>query len=286
MTRTTKQHMTRELSTISQGQLGSDGDGVKLTRLIGNKNLDMLDPFLLLDLFESDQPDDYIGGFPEHPHRGFETVTYMLAGKMRHKDSVGNEGVISANGVQWMTAGKGIIHSEMPEQESGMLKGFQLWVNLPKTHKMTDPVYQEFPANELAMEYGDNGSKIRVISGTTNKGTVGPVINTHVKPTYMDVSLPAGEIFEQTLPLDDNAFIFVIEGSISVGSTGQKLQKNNLGLLSKGDLVSITGSSVMSNFLLISGKPLNEAVARGGPFVMNTKAEVMQAFSDFQNNKL
>jgi len=285
MTKFTEKNTIRELSTISQGQLGSDGDGVKLTRLIGNKNLDMLDPFLLLDLFESDQPDDYIGGFPEHPHRGFETVTYMLAGKMRHKDSAGNEGVISANGVQWMTAGKGIIHSEMPEQESGMLKGFQLWVNLPKTHKMTDPVYQEFPANELAMEYGDNGSKIRVISGTTNKGTVGPVINTHVKPTYMDVSLPAGEIFEQTLPRDDNAFIFVIEGSISVGSTGQKLKKNNLGLLSKGDLVSITASSVMSNFLLISGKPLNEAVARGGPFVMNTKAEVMQAFSDFQNNK-
>jgi len=285
MTKFTEKNTIRELSTISQGQLGSDGDGVKLTRLIGNKHLDMLDPFLLLDLFESDQPDDYIGGFPEHPHRGFETVTYMLAGKMRHKDSAGNEGVISANGVQWMTAGKGIIHSEMPEQESGMLKGFQLWVNLPKTHKMTDPVYQEFPANELAMEYGDNGSKIRVISGTTNKGTVGPVINTHVKPTYMDVSLPAGEIFEQTLPRDDNAFIFVIEGSISVGSTGQKLKKNNLGLLSKGDLVSITASSVMSNFLLISGKPLNEAVARGGPFVMNTKAEVMQAFSDFQNNK-
>lgn len=277
--------MTRELSTIYQGQLGSDGDGVKLTRLIGNKNLDMLDPFLLLDLFESDQPDDYIGGFPEHPHRGFETVTYMLAGKMRHKDSTGNEGVISANGVQWMTAGKGIVHSEMPEQESGMLKGFQLWVNLPKTHKMTDPVYQEFPADKLAMEYGDNGSKIRVISGKTNKGTVGPVINTHVKPTYMDVHLPAGEIFEQILPADDNAFIFVIEGSISVGGTGQKLQQNHLGLLSKGDLVSITALSVMSNFLLISGKPLNEAVARGGPFVMNTKAEVMQAFSDFQNNK-
>ena len=285
MNQVIEQKSFRELSSLSQGHLASDGDGVKLTRLIGNKDLNMLDPFLLLDLFESDQPNDYIGGFPEHPHRGFETVTYMLAGKMRHKDNAGNEGVISANGVQWMTAGKGIVHSEMPEQESGLLKGFQLWVNLPKTHKMTEPAYQEFPANELAMEYRDDGIEVRVISGTTNKGTVGPVINTHVKPTYMDVQLPAGAIFEQTLPEYDNAFVFVIEGSISVGSTGKNIKKNNLGLLSQGDLVSITASSGMSQFLLISGKPLNEAVARGGPFVMNTKAEVMQAFNDFQSNK-
>ena len=285
MSKITEKNTIRELSSISQGQLGSDGDGVKLTRLIGNQALNMLDPFLLLDLFESDQPNDYIGGFPDHPHRGFETVTYMLAGRMRHKDSAGNEGVISANGVQWMTAGKGIVHSEMPEQESGLLKGFQLWVNLPKTHKMAEPAYQEFPANKLAMEYGDDGSEIRVISGTTNKGTAGPVINTHVKPTYLDVHLPAGTNFEQALPMGDNAFIFVIEGTISVGNTGQQLQKNHLGVLSQGDLVTISASSESSNFLLISGKPLNEDVARGGPFVMNTKAEVMQAFSDFQNNK-
>jgi redox-sensitive bicupin YhaK (pirin superfamily) len=142
MTELTKKITIRELTSISRGQLGSDGDGVKLTRLIGNPELNMLDPFLLFDLFESDQPNDYIAGFPDHPHRGFETVTYMLAGKMRHKDNVGNEGVISANGVQWMTAGKGIVHSEMPEQESGLLKGFQLWVNLPKTHKMTEPAYR------------------------------------------------------------------------------------------------------------------------------------------------
>jgi hypothetical protein len=245
----------------------------------------MLDPFLLLDLFESDQPNDYIGGFPDHPHRGFETVTYMLAGKMRHKDNAGNEGVISANGVQWMTAGKGVVHSEMPEQESGLLKGFQLWVNLPKTHKMTEPAYQEFAANNLAMEYGDDGSEIRVISGTTNKGTKGPVVNTHITPTYMDISLPAGTNFEQSLPKTDNAFIFVIEGSVLVGNSGQELQQNHLGILSKGDVVTITASSENNNFLLISGKPLNEDVARGGPFVMNTKAEVMQAFDDFQNNK-
>jgi redox-sensitive bicupin YhaK (pirin superfamily) len=285
MTELTKKITIRELTSISRGQLGSDGDGVKLTRLIGNPELNMLDPFLLLDLFESDQPNDYIAGFPDHPHRGFETVTYMLAGKMRHKDNAGNEGVISANGVQWMTAGKGIVHSEMPEQESGLLKGFQLWVNLPKTHKMTEPAYQEFAANNLAMEYGDDGSEIRVISGTTNKGTKGPVVNTHITPTYMDISLPAGTNFEQSLPKIDNAFIFVIEGSVLVGNSGQELQQNHLGILSKGDAVTITASSENNNFLLISGKPLNEDVARGGPFVMNTKAEVMQAFDDFQNNK-
>ena len=285
MSQSFKKNTIRELSTISQGQLGSDGDGVKLTRLIGNQALNMLDPFLLLDLFESNQPNDYIGGFPDHPHRGFETVTYMLAGRMRHKDNTGNEGLISANGVQWMTAGKGIVHSEMPEQESGLLKGFQLWVNLPKTHKMTEPAYQEFPANKLAMEYGDDGSEIRVISGTTNKGTTGPVINTHVKPTYMDVHLPVGTRFEQSLPMDDNAFIFIIEGSVSVGNTSRQLHQNHIGVLTPGDLVTITASKKDANFLLISGGPLNEEVARAGPFVMNTKAEVMQAFNDFQNNK-
>ncbi len=285
MSRIIEKQSVRELSSVFQGHLGSDGDGVKLTRFIGNNELNMFDPFLLLDLFESDQANDYIGGFPEHPHRGFETVTYMLAGRMRHKDNAGNEGVIAANGVQWMTAGKGILHSEMPEQTSGMLKGFQLWVNLPSTHKMTEPVYQEFPANELAMEYADDGSEIRVIAGTTNKGTLGPVNNTHVKPTYMDVHLPAGAIFEQALSEDDNAFVFVIDGTISVGNAGKQLKQNHLGLLSKGDCVSITSSSTSSQFLLVAGKPLNEAVARGGPFVMNTKAEVMQAFSDFQNNK-
>jgi redox-sensitive bicupin YhaK (pirin superfamily) len=284
MSQLTEKNTNRTLAGVYRGQLGSDGDGVKLTRFIGNQDLNMLDPFLLLDLFESDQPYDYVGGFPEHPHRGFETVTYMLAGKMRHKDNAGNEGVISANGVQWMTAGKGIVHSEMPEQESGLLKGFQLWVNLPKTHKMTKPTYQEFPANKLAMEYGDDGSEIRVISGTTNKGTIGPVTNPHVKPTYMDVSLPADTTFKQILPMTDNAFIFVIEGEVSIGNSEQQLQRNQLGILSQGDSVTITASSQANNFLLISGKPLNEEVARGGPFVMNTKAEVMQAFSDFQNN--
>lgn len=279
----------RELTTISTGQRASDGDGVKLTRLVGNQAIDMLDPFLLLDHFESDQANDYIGGFPNHPHRGFETVTYMLAGKMRHKDNVGNEGVISANGVQWMTAGRGIVHSEMPEQESGLLKGFQLWVNLPKIHKMTAPAYQEFAAEQLPIEYAADGSHIRVIAGTTDQGLMGPVINTHVKPTYMDVHLLPGAHFKQTLAATDNAFIFVIKGSIEVGSTGSMLTQNQLGILSHGDTVKVSSNTKSapegSNFLLISGQPLNEAVARGGPFVMNTQAELLQAYQDYQNNK-
>ena len=279
----------RELTNISQGQRASDGDGVQLTRLIGSQQIDMLDPFLLLDHFESDQPNDYMGGFPNHPHRGFETVTYMLAGKMRHKDNAGNEGVIAANGVQWMTAGRGIIHSEMPEQESGLLKGFQLWVNLPKSHKMTAPAYQEFSAAQLPIEYADDGSEIRVIAGTTDKGLTGPGINTHVTPTYMDVHLPAGASFNQSLAITDNAFIYVIKGSIAVGNKGNLLSENQLGILSAGDKVTVstnnTSPSEESDFLLISGKPLHEAVARGGPFVMNTEAEVLQAYQDYQNNK-
>ena len=277
--------ITRELIKVSQGQLGSDGNGVKLTRFIGEQSLNMLDPFLLLDLFESDQPNDYIGGFPDHPHRGIETVTYMLAGKMRHKDNTGNEGIISANGVQWMTAGKGIIHSEMPEQESGLLKGFQLWINLPKTHKMTEPAYQEFSKSELALEHDDDGRKISVIAGTTNNGTTGPVINKHVSPTYIDVQLLAGTHFEQALPFDDNAFIFVIEGHVAIGAAENVLEKNQLGILSKGKQVTVASTDTNSHFLLVSATPLNEAVARGGPFVMNTQAEVRQAFHDFQHNK-
>jgi len=188
---------SRELLTVTSGQATTDGDGVKMTRIIGSQELNMLDPFLLLDAFESDQPQDYIGGFPSHPHRGFETVTYLLAGRMRHKDSAGNEGVIEPGGVQWMTAGRGIVHSEMPEQENGLLMGFQLWVNLPARAKMSEPGYQEFPPSETPLEQREDGTEIRVISGVTSQGTAGVVNNDFVKPTYMDISLPAGNTFEQ-----------------------------------------------------------------------------------------
>ncbi|MFB3100661.1 MAG: pirin family protein [Gammaproteobacteria bacterium] len=274
----------RELTSITSGLPTTDGDGVKMTRLIGTPELNMLDPFLLLDAFESDQPEDYIGGFPSHPHRGFETVTYLLAGRMRHKDSAGHEGVIEAGGVQWMTAAKGIVHSEMPEQENGLLQGFQLWLNLPKSEKMNDPAYQEFSVNDIPVDRLENGSEIRVISGQTNQGTKGPVINNYVNPIYMDITLPAGQQFEQTLNSSDNAFIYIIEGLLSVGELQKTITNREMGILGDGDQVSVTAKET-SRFLLIAAQPLNEPVARGGPFVMNTKAEVLQAFEDFQNNR-
>ena len=274
----------RELTSITSGLPTTDGDGVKMTRLIGTPELNMLDPFLLLDAFESDQPQDYIGGFPSHPHRGFETVTYLLAGRMRHKDSAGHEGVIEAGGVQWMTAAKGIVHSEMPEQENGLLQGFQLWLNLPKSEKMNDPAYQEFSVNDIPVDCLENGSEIRVISGQTNQGTKGPVINNYVNPIYMDITLPAGQQFEQTLNSSDNAFIYVIEGLLSVGELQKTITNREMGILGDGDQVSVIAKET-SRFLLIAAQPLNEPVARGGPFVMNTKAEVLQAFEDFQNNR-
>lgn len=274
----------KELIQVSQGMPASDGAGVKLTRLIGTPEIDMLDPFLMLDAFESDQAQDYIAGFPPHPHRGFETVTYMLAGKMRHKDSVGNEGVIEANGVQWMTAGKGIVHSEMPEQESGLMQGFQLWVNLPKSEKMTNPAYQEFPADQIQTEAGNQGQEIRVIAGRTNLGTKGVVNNNFVSPTYMDISLPASTDFSQQLQSGENTFIYVIEGTIKIGEQQRRLTAKQLGILSAGEMVKIAAEH-SSRLLLISGQPLNEPVAKGGPFVMNTHQEVMQAFEDYQNNQ-
>ena len=271
----------RKVSFITQGQAAMDGDGVKLTRIIGTSQLNMLDPFLLLDCFESDQPEDYIGGFPSHPHRGFETVTYLLAGRMRHQDSVGNNGVIEAGGVQWMTAGKGIIHSEMPEQENGLLKGFQLWVNLPASDKMTTPHYQEFSPDKMAVEQHENGNQVRVIAGITNQGTVGPVKNDYVDPTYLDVQLSAANEFKQNINSEHNSFVYVIEGQVCIQE--EVLTENTLAVLSLGEEVTVNAQSD-SRFLLLAAKPLNEAIARSGPFVMNTRAQLMQAYNDFQMN--
>jgi quercetin 2,3-dioxygenase len=272
-----------EIKAVTQGQQAMDGDGVRLTRMIGTNELNMLDPFLLLDVFESDNPDDYIGGFPEHPHRGFETVTYLLDGKMRHKDSVGTNGVIEPGGVQWMTAAKGIVHSEMPEQVDGLLKGFQLWVNLPASEKMKEPSYQEFPADQVAVEQWASGSHIRVIAGQTNQGTVGPVINEHTQPTYMDITLAKNDVLNQTISTEHNAFIYVIEGNVSIGSQQYPLTAGKLAVLSEGNALTVTNNNEdESRFILVSGKPIKEPVVRGGPFVMNTEQEIRQAFHDFQ----
>ncbi len=272
----------KELVLKTTGMAGTDGDGVKLTRIIGSPQLNMLDPFLLLDCFESDRAQDYIGGFPTHPHRGFETVTYLLNGRMRHKDSKGNEGVIESGGVQWMTAGKGILHSEMPEQQDGLLKGFQLWVNLPQTAKMTEPAYQEFSPDKMAVEHRNDGTEIRVIAGKTSEGTVGPVINEYTDPTYMDISLPEGVIFTHSISARHNAFIYVIEGELSVGEREQRLVAKTLGVLGQGEHVLVTGKSRETRFLLVAGQRLDEPVVRGGPFVMNTREELNQAFDDFR----
>jgi len=274
----------REVKQVVNGLKASDGDGVQLTRIIGSPDLNALDPFLLLDAFGSDQPQDYIGGFPSHPHRGFETVTYMLAGKMRHKDNAGNEGVIEPGGVQWMTAGKGIIHSEMPEQEDGLLAGFQLWVNLPAKDKMTEPKYQERIAEEIHQEIRDDGSKLKVIAGTTEQGTEGVIQNEFVNPIYWDVELPAKVNFTDVVTEGHNAFIYVIEGQVKIGTAEHQINSGQLAVLDDGNQVSVF-SNEASRFLLIAGKPIGESIERAGPFVMNTKAEIQQAFRDYHTGR-
>lgn len=278
----------RRLVQRVRGVKTSDGAGVKLTRIIGSRELDMLDPFLLFDCFESDDAQDYIAGFPEHPHRGFETVTYLLNGRMRHKDSAGHEGLVESGGVQWMTAGKGILHSEMPEQEAGLLKGFQLWVNLPASAKMTEPVYQEFPPESTPLEHRTDGTLIRVIAGQTDQGTQGAIDNDYTMPVLMDIALPDNTVFQQTLPEHHNAFVYMIDGSIGILEHGraeermQTIVPSELGVLSKGEQLVLKSGSDGARFLLLAGRPLNEPIARAGPFVMNTKAEVLQAFNDFR----
>ena len=275
----------REFAMTTRGTPASDGDGVRLTRIIGGPGLELLDPFLLLDCFESDRPEDYIGGFPSHPHRGFETVTYLLAGRMRHKDNAGNEGVIEPGGVQWMTAGRGIIHSEMPEQENGLLMGFQLWVNLPARAKMIAPGYQEFGPDHVPLERRADGTAVRVVAGTTAEGTRGAVHNDYVEPTYLDITLPPDGRFEQAVGAEDNAFLYAIEGELTVGQAGSDLPTRTLAVLGPGGRIAVQAGSDGARFLLVAAQPLAEPVARGGPFVMNTREEVLQAFDDYRNNR-
>ena len=276
--------MQRHIEQIVIGMPATDGAGVELVRMIGQPALDMLDPFLLLDAFRSDNPDDYIAGFPAHPHRGFETVTYLLNGRMQHKDNAGHEGIIEAGGIQWMTAGRGIIHSEMPQQQDGLLEGFQLWVNLPAEHKMDAPAYQEFDASRIPCEQRD-GAEVRVIAGITSQGTRGPVVQPLTDPLYLDVSLQAGQTFEEVIEPEHNAFIYGIEGAAIMQDEAGKILnigRDRLAILSKGDAISLQAGEHGSRFLLISGRPLNQPIARGGPFVMNTQNEIQQAFADYR----
>ncbi len=278
---------TRKLRSLITGTPTTDGAGVKLVRVIGQPALQELDPFLLLDAFRSDNPDDYIAGFPSHPHRGFETVTYLLDGRMRHKDNAGNEGVIEPGGIQWMTAGKGIVHSEMPEQEDGRLEGFQLWVNLPASHKMTRPAYQEHDVDEIPVE-ARPGTSIKVITGETSQGTVGPVSQPLTEPLYLDVSLEADTAFSEAIPELHNAFVYVIQGSVKLeNEQGDciSVTRDQLAILSQGTVIDLRSDENASRFLLIAGKPLGEPIARSGPFVMNSQAELQQAYMDYQSGK-
>lgn len=269
----------RSIKRLVRGQATADGAGVRLTRVIGTHQLLQLDPFLLLDEFRSDNPDDYIGGFPAHPHRGFETVTYLFAGKVEHRDNAGHAGVLKAGGVQWMTAGRGVIHSEMPMQENGLLAGFQLWVNLPAARKMVRPHYQEFDQAEIPLEEREEGVQVRVVAGETSRGTRGPVTDLATPVSYFDISLPAGVGFSEPLPEDFNAFVYLVEGTLTIGE--QTLSSQSLAVLDEGEAIKMTAQAP-SRLLLVAGRPLNEPIVRQGPFVMNTQAELHKAFDDYQ----
>jgi redox-sensitive bicupin YhaK (pirin superfamily) len=275
----------REVVRVVRGMPTSDGGGVKLRRVIGQPELSELDPFLMLDEFGTDSPEDYIAGFPEHPHRGFETVTYMLDGRMRHRDNHGHEGVLVPGSVQWMTAGRGIVHSEMPQQHQGRMRGFQLWLNLPARDKMTEPKYQEFGPEKIPVATPGTGVSVKVIAGRVG-AVQGPISQPATDPTYLDVALDAGARYVHGLPAQHAAFLFVYEGAVSVGN-GRLVRQGELGVLGEGADLTLVGdaSGTTSRAIVVAGKPLGEPVARYGPFVMNTREQLMQAVEDFQKGR-
>jgi redox-sensitive bicupin YhaK (pirin superfamily) len=272
---------SRRIERVLGGQFVMDGAGVKINRVLTQPLQRRLDPFLMLDAFGSDKAGDYIAGFPEHPHRGFETVTYMLAGRMRHRDSAGNEGVVSDGGVQWMTAGRGVAHSEMPEQNEGLMEGFQLWLNLPAKDKMCAPWYRDIPNEEVPRFGLPSGAEVQVIAGSTH-GVDGAVQREATQPLYLDIHLPQGVEFEQPLPAGHNAFFYVYRGEVLVdGKAVPQARMAILDYAAGADGVRIKASAD-AQLILLAGQPLNEPIAQYGPFVMNTNAEVFQAVEDFR----
>jgi len=269
-----------------RGMPASDGAGVKLTRVIGTPQLDMLDPFLMLDEFGTDRAEDYLAGFPEHPHRGFETVTYMLDGRMRHKDNRGNEGLLVPGSVQWMTAGRGLVHSEMPEQQEGRMRGFQLWVNLPASDKMVEPRYQEFAPERIPVATPADGVIVKVIAGRVGD-IEGPISQPATDPVYLDVALEPGARWQVPLPEGHNAFAYVFEGAAMLGwgEDARELQTHELAVLGGGELLDLRALASAARLIVVAGRPLREPVARHGPFVMNTREQIMQAFVDFQEGR-
>ena len=278
----------RRIVNIVTGQPTSDGAGVRLTRVIGTSTLDHLDPFLLLDEFKSDQPDDYLAGFPDHPHRGFETVTYMLAGAMLHRDHVGNKGELVAGSVQWMTAGRGIVHSEMPRQQDGLMWGFQLWVNLPARAKMTAPRYQDIPPEKIPEVTLTDGVQARVIAGGAG-GVRGPVEGIVTQPLYLDVRMEPRSRVALALTAGHSACAYVYDGQASLGAAadGSKIiSRGQLAVLSDGDQLTCATADAPARFLVLAAQPLREPIARYGPFVMNTREEIVRAVDDYRRGTL
>ncbi len=275
----------RSVERLIQGQAASDGAGVRMTRLLAQDLQRRLDPFLMLDLFGTDNPGDYIAGFPDHPHRGFETVTYMLQGRMRHRDSVGNSGLLVPGSVQWMTAGRGVIHSEMPEQDEGAMAGFQLWLNLPAREKMRAPWYRDI-ANADLPEWQGEGVVARVIAGASH-GVQGAVQREATAPLYLDLHLQPGAAFAQPLPAAHNAFVVVYRGELAVGATGVRTRRMAILANTPGsDGVLLRAGPEGARAILVAGQPLHEPIAQYGPFVMNTQAEIIQAVQDFNAGRL
>jgi redox-sensitive bicupin YhaK (pirin superfamily) len=290
---------TRTLAQVIESIPTADGAGVKLRRSLGSQRGVHVDPFLMLDEFYSDDPDDYLAGFPAHPHRGFETVTYMLDGHMRHEDHLGNRGDLGPGDVQWMTAARGIIHSEMPQQSEGRMRGFQLWLNLPAKEKMKPAAYRDIPSREIPVVQLPGGGEAKVIAGAlevAGAATAGPVngpvngagAQLSTDPLYVDVRLPAGAVFSAPIPAGHNAFLYLYEGSAVIGAEGaaRPLPHRAAGVLSDGDSVRVRANAGGVQFLLLAAKPLREPVVQYGPFVMNTREEIEQAVADYRSGRL
>lgn len=275
--------MCRTIEQLIPGQATSDGAGVKLTRLLSHHLQRRLDPFLMLDAFGSDNPNDYIAGFPNHPHRGFETITYMLKGRMLHQDSQGNEGLLEDGGMQWMSAARGVIHSEIPQQKDGIMAGFQLWLNLPAAHKMDEPWYKDITPDGIPSTSTATGAAIRLLAGQSH-GITGAIERPNTEPLIVDVTLEADGLFQQAIPQDHNAFVVLYEGNAMI--KGQTLSPNQLAILTNdADQVEIQ-SQTGAKLLVVAGKPLNEPIVQYGPFVMNSEQEIHQAINDYNAGKL
>ena len=277
----------RKIQQIIASIPASDGAGVKLRRSLGAQQNLRLDPFLMLDEFSSENADDYVAGFPAHPHRGFETATYLIDGHMLHQDHLGNRGDLRSGGVQWMTAGRGIVHSEMPQQQQGRMRGFQLWINLPAREKMKPAGYRDLQPEEIPAVALSGGGQVRVIAGTLLQGgtsTPGPIQGLATEPLYLDVALPAGAVFSHPVAAEHNAFVYPFEGSVSIGA--RELPAHGAGVLDAGDQVEVVAGNEGARFLLLAGRPLGEPVVQHGPFVMNTREQIEQAIRDYQSGEL